>query len=217
MTYPLSTARGIAEEIIENISSVCERVEIAGSIRRERPFVKDIEICVVPRWSETSKQIDLFNTTSVRANLLYEHLKDDSFIRWIKPGTNQIIDWHIKPDGKYWRGLIGQIKLDLFIANKENFGAVFLVRTGSSQFSNALYLYARNRKGFDKGQDGFLVKDGKRIETPNEADVFNAVGLPFLDAAKRNLDIGNEEDYPTRGHYYDALIIGFLELFEKRS
>lgn len=214
MTYPLSTACGIAEEIIENISPFCERVEIAGSIRREKPFVKDIELVAIPKLHQEEVFTGLFDVEIKHTNLLYERLKNDDLIRWIKPGTSQVVDWHIKPDGKYWRGLIGQVKLDLFIANKDNFGSVFLVRTGSSQFSNALYLYVRNRKGFDKGQDGYLVKDDKRIVTRNEQDVFDAVGLPFIEPTKRNLDVGNESDYPTRAHYYDALMKGFLELFK---
>ena len=45
----LETAKEIANDFLKLIRPFCLRAEIAGSIRREKPEVKDVEICAVPR------------------------------------------------------------------------------------------------------------------------------------------------------------------------
>ena len=44
----LEFAKEIAQSFIKNIQPFCERVEVAGSVRREKREVKDIEICAIP-------------------------------------------------------------------------------------------------------------------------------------------------------------------------
>ena len=45
---PLNEAHAIAAEIITVLAPHCRRIEIAGSIRRQRPEVGDIEIVGIP-------------------------------------------------------------------------------------------------------------------------------------------------------------------------
>jgi DNA polymerase/3'-5' exonuclease PolX len=46
---PLARARIIAGEIVDLLTPVCERIEVAGSVRREKATVGDnIEIVCVP-------------------------------------------------------------------------------------------------------------------------------------------------------------------------
>src|SRR5208282_155041 len=99
--------------------------QVAGSIRREQPVVRDLELVVVPRrgpaWWETD-------------HLLYQAVMMKDALRrvtWIKPGVPDVVPWAIKPDGKYWRGhLRDGTKLDLFIAAPTNYGLILLIRTG---------------------------------------------------------------------------------------
>lgn len=51
----------------------CERWEFAGSVRRGRPAVGDVEHVIVPRWGEVTDPADLFAVPR-RANLLWHHL-----------------------------------------------------------------------------------------------------------------------------------------------
>lgn len=48
-SIPLSEAKTIALEIYELLKPHCERIKIAGSIRREKAFVNDIEIVCIPK------------------------------------------------------------------------------------------------------------------------------------------------------------------------
>ena len=45
----LMEATGLAGELVALLQPACERIEIAGSIRRQRPDVGDVELVVVPR------------------------------------------------------------------------------------------------------------------------------------------------------------------------
>jgi DNA polymerase/3'-5' exonuclease PolX len=49
--FPLAAARKLAEETRDYLREFCTRVEIAGSVRREKAMVGDIELVYVPRFS----------------------------------------------------------------------------------------------------------------------------------------------------------------------
>jgi len=53
----LSEARLIAEDFLGGIDQYCKRAIIAGSVRREKPEVKDIEIVAEP---QLMMEVDLF-------------------------------------------------------------------------------------------------------------------------------------------------------------
>ena len=57
--YPLEVAQKIAVDICYKLQPFCEKINIAGSVRRKKPEVKDIEIVCVPK-QET--QYDMFGT-----------------------------------------------------------------------------------------------------------------------------------------------------------
>ena len=70
----LSTASNYADQIVEWLTPYCERIEIAGSIRRARPEVNDIDLVVIPRTEPREEKVDMFQTEKWEANLLREYL-----------------------------------------------------------------------------------------------------------------------------------------------
>src|SRR5438045_3687642 len=56
---PLAEARAIAEDFRDLIADSCDQVEIAGSIRRQKPDIGDIEIVAVPK---TGRVLDMFGS-----------------------------------------------------------------------------------------------------------------------------------------------------------
>jgi hypothetical protein len=75
------------------------------------------------------------------------------------------------------------IKLDLFLTTAENWGAIFLIRTGSAEFS---YAVATHAKGMDRPfVDGQLTVDGNAVPTPDEQDVFYLLGLKWMAPQQR--------------------------------
>jgi DNA polymerase/3'-5' exonuclease PolX len=45
----IAQATVIAERVKAELAPYCERIEIAGSVRRRKPQVKDIELVAIPR------------------------------------------------------------------------------------------------------------------------------------------------------------------------
>lgn len=69
---PLAKIRPIALKLVERLHPYCEKIEIAGSIRRGKPLVKDIEIVTIPKMHY---QHGLFGISSqVISNELLEFL-----------------------------------------------------------------------------------------------------------------------------------------------
>lgn len=190
----LGRARKLAERLRTEMAPFCARVEVAGSIRRGRPEVKDLELVATPNWGE-QPGADLFGTPEP-VNLLYQWALGQKAsgsdygreLTWIKPGTNEIVPWQPKPDGKYWRAVLAEgIKLDLFLTAAEQFGIIYLIRTGSAEFSQAVVTHAK-RIG-KPCHDGALRESASivaaAIPTPEESDVFRALGLQSVPPEKR--------------------------------
>lgn len=191
----LSTAKSIAESIAREMSPFCAKVLIAGSIRREKPEVKDIEIVAVPYFEHSLfPSGNLFEPEiTVSKNLLFDWANNQTRVRWIKPGTSEIIPWQPKEDGKYWRGLVAadgeEIKLDLFIAKPENFGVISTIRTGSAAFSQSLVTIIKHQTPF-RVEGGNLTRksSGEIIECPTEESFFQNAGIVFVPVQIRSAE-----------------------------
>lgn len=75
--FPLKLARGLATKIVEFLEPHTERILIAGSIRREKPLVGDIEILYIPKWQDVPDPNDLFGESKpIKVECVDEALKD---------------------------------------------------------------------------------------------------------------------------------------------
>lgn len=177
----LLTAQALADQLLTEIRPYCTRAEVAGSIRREKEEVKDLELAVSPRWTEEPIHETLFGAETCSVNLLFREWAQQAEVQWIKPGCAEVVPWHVKPNGKYWRGYLphAEVKLDLFLTTPEQWGVIFLIRTGSAEWSHAVAAHAKriNRPI----ADGWLHDaDGNRVETPTELAVFSELGLAWV-------------------------------------
>ena len=150
----LQRARGIAEKYVAILKPLCDRIEIAGSIRRRKPIVKDIEIVCIPRGKEMYRFVETVN-------------------KWYKLKG--------EPTGKYTRRLLWEgIELDLFIANRDNWGLIFAIRTGNAKFSHEVLAIGWNKKGFESKNGILLKSDGTRTLIREEKDLFDLIGIPYV-------------------------------------
>ena len=163
----------IAQDVVEQLRPHCERIEIAGSIRRVKPEVKDIEVCVIPKTIELTS--GLFGD---------EKYKETS--REFIDTVNQWYKIKGEPFGKYTqRRLIEGINLDLFMATEENWGCIYLIRTGSWEFSKQFMVWLL-QKGL-KCDGGYVWQGDKIIPTPTEERMFTLVGRSYIEPQNRNL------------------------------
>ena len=187
---PLDVARRAAERLVTTLAPACARIEIAGSIRRGKPEVGDIELVAIPSVIETT-QLDLFGEVRAveRRNLLDEELERLIEMRAISrtPPDGARAAWgeHYK---KMWIAAGGQVvQVDLFLAQEENWGAIYCIRTGPAAFSQALVTHFKLRTPY-RQQDGALVVEatGEVVPVPEEADYFRLAGVPAIEPTERS-------------------------------
>lgn len=178
----LSRALPLAEKIKATLFPGCERIKEAGSLRRRRPFVGDIEFVIIPKLiPDVNAQLSLFGDppkmVSALDILLERLIRDmDNFVRGDKNGENWknflISDVAFNGDEQ----LIG---LDLFLCEAANWGYIYALRTGPGNF-NVKWVTQQYKGGLLPDRysfrGGWLYKDGHRKETPEEKDVFDLIG-----------------------------------------
>lgn len=172
----LLKALNIAENIVRQLKPHCDRIEIAGSIRRKKPEVKDIEIVCIP------KQVQ-------QTNIFQEVIGSTP-----SPGFIELVSsWEkVKgdPKGKYTQRILPDgIKLDLFMVNTDNWGLQLAIRTGSAEYSHKVLASTWVKRGY-KAEEGILYKKSKPgipVPVREERDLFLLLNLTYKEPEQRNL------------------------------
>lgn len=157
----------IATDLLKRLSPFCGRIEIAGSIRRRKTEIGDIEIVAIPK-----PLFDMFGNRIETHEL--DTVKWDDFGTWIKGGH------------KYKQIELKEgITLDLFIVTPPaEWGIQFLLRTGPQDYSHRI-VTPRNQggllPGYLKVQEGAIWSHNHIIPTPEEVDVYNLLGIPYTE------------------------------------
>jgi DNA polymerase/3'-5' exonuclease PolX len=173
---PLETAEAIANEIVALLLPYCERIEIAGSIRRRSPFVGDIKIVCLPILSQP---------WDGGGYDIWQRLRELRGTGELVPRSDrrERVAW----SERYIRAIYIQhnAPVDIFIANALNWGYILAVRTGSAVFSQLLAIRWVSL-GYN-GTGGFLMKEGRIIPVPEEEDLFRLLALEYVPPAERNI------------------------------
>ena len=151
----LNDARALATDVLAMLRPACLQAEIAGSIRREKADIKDIELVVQPR---LTPEPTLFGD----GGRLHSDL-DAALARLIAAGR-LAYDTKLKRNGERYKRLTlpgRDMAIDLFIADALNWGNILAIRTGDADFSRALVtsrLHGGLMPGNLKQRDGVLVQ-----------------------------------------------------------
>jgi len=175
----LHVAQHVAGKYIDLLKPFCDRIQVAGSVRRKRPRVGDIEIVCIPKTVVTKD--GMFHEQTVRAPGFAKALSDAN-VNLLKGDPRT---------GKYTQMMTTEgIQIDLFMPNKDNWGRIYMIRTGSSEFSQ--FMAGRWVKWGYKAIDGVLwevdeFKNPLRIvTTPTEKSIFELLSLKVVPPHKRN-------------------------------
>lgn len=174
---PLSQVKPIADKLLEKLSPYCERIEFAGSIRRKKQMVGDIEIIAIPKYDF---QNDLFGNNTSKMMRLNSYLREIG-VRLIKNG-----DRYKQFTFETKRGYTYQV--DLFLQDEETWGINYMIRTGSADFSRKM-VTAISRGGYvpdDLRVAGArLWRGDEPLETRTELSLFEAYGMKFIEPENR--------------------------------
>jgi DNA polymerase/3'-5' exonuclease PolX len=163
---PLAQAEIISAKTIALLRPHCEVIEEAGSVRRKRPTIGDIEIVCIPK---------PYDATPLFAS-----------------GLATVVNQWPKVIGglpcKYTkRELPEGINLDLFMVERNNFGLQLAIRTGSAEWSHQVLAKGWVRAGF-KSKDGLLRRhNGTVVPVRTERDLFDLIGLPWTPPEQREV------------------------------
>lgn len=171
-----------AQSIIESFRPFCDRIEVAGSIRRGKPWVHDVEIVCIPKSQRRERTVvvqpaDIF--TAEVTKKVTDVIRDAGYIECLESWAKTIVKGAKLGEAKYTQFITHEgVKVDMFTATPENWGYIFMIRTGSAEYSHAM-LGRANKFGM-KGEDGMLTRHGQPIPVREEKDFFELVGLPFV-------------------------------------
>lgn len=166
---PRAVILPVAEHLVAVLGQFCTRIELAGSLRRQTAMVGDIEIVASP-----VPQLDLFGHPIAASTDLDTFLRDR--VALIKDGP------------RYKQFVYRGYTVDLFLATSKTWGSVLTIRTGSADFSH--WLVTSRQAGGARPHavafiDGRLHAHGRLLSTPEEPDVFAAIGLAYVDPVER--------------------------------
>ncbi len=160
----------LAEKVIAQLKPWVERGYVAGSFRRGKPEMKDLDIVVIPKRIELK---DLYGD-------VVEKVPVQGFIDVIR-SWKKIIG---EPDGKYTRRIVDGQEVEISMCTPENWGNILMIRTGNSEFSHKMMKRAL-RLGFEQ-KEGYLYRDNKLIPVYEEKDYFDILNLPFIEPYQRD-------------------------------
>jgi DNA polymerase/3'-5' exonuclease PolX len=188
----LTKAQKLAEKIVAELAPYCEKIQIAGSIRRQRPECSDIDLVILPKPGQKNAL-----ETRCRTHAMPVQMGGQN---WILRLGNPI-----KP-----------IQLDIFLADPPtkdffqtkpgNFGSLLLCRTGSKEHNIHLIQRAKTMGLTWNPYYGIFgpiatletlpaitqrpVKTGPGtlcLASEDEAEIFTLLGLPWIPPEQREI------------------------------
>ncbi len=184
--FPRAAALAAAKEIASALQPFCAKLIVAGSLRRRKQDVGDIEVVFIPNTVTLPDPEDLLRTPKefcaadlqinamVAAGVLAKRPKKDGSLTW----GAQI---------KLAVQVASGIPVDLFAGNPANWWCLLMCRTGSAE-SNLKICNAAIAKGWKWNPygAGFSDRSGRLVHrAASERDVFEAVGLPYKEPWER--------------------------------
>ena len=161
MSIPLATARKYADKIVAELAPFCERVEIAGSIRRARPQVGDIDLVILPRDKAAIK-------ARCRQSCQVGTDGEENFTCHLSNGV-QLDIWFATPASH-----------DLFQPIPSNWGSLLICRTGSLEHNIYLVEHAKKLGLRWSPYAGVYDSNFALLASETEESIFAALKLPFI-------------------------------------
>lgn len=203
----LDVAKAVARALVDHLREGFVRVEIAGSIRRNKPEVKDIEIVAVPDLSPLARPVAVFGQPIPK---WHKTILDRMLAEMA--GGEQI---ELKMNGPRFKKLYlryAGIWVDLFlVVPPSEWGVQYVIRTGPKEFGEWIVTSRRRGGGLP---DGHFVKHGvvwvegliDKQDVPDDQE-----------KARLLLTTDNHLAMPEESDFLDFCGLGWLEPGERRS
>lgn len=184
--YPRADAIRVAKEICDALKGKVEALIVAGSLRRRKELVGDVEIIFIPKIEDVVNREDLFGSfieSDLARNAIDDLLSRGILSKRLNERGSEM--WGEK--NKLATHVATGMPVDLFRATADNWFNYLVCRTGSSE-NNVRICTAAQRGGlkWNPYGSGFTrLSDGQEIKVSSERDVFRIAGLEYLEPHQR--------------------------------
>lgn len=180
---PLSVGQEAANMAVEMLRATCQRIEIAGSVRRQRPQVHDVDLVIWPivEVVETPQQLSLFvveHRKIYAATALLQQARRLGWDEWPAdtwPGIIRI------PTSAEFGLAVERIPIELYVCEPDgsNFEALLQMRTGSAEYNirlaqRAIHLGLRYKAGYG------VFAGSQRMDDGTEAGIWAALEWEYV-------------------------------------
>lgn len=184
--HSLKDAHPVALAIAEMLEDACERVEIAGSVRRGKWEVGDIEVVCISKIGSTTDLFGEIATNFFALDILMDNLVAEGVFDKRRKANGHLAGFG--PQNKLVVHVESGIPVDIFSSNEKTWGLSLLVRTGPAEFNIAVM--ERLRK---KGLRGHVTKPiedhrGRELSCATEKEVFALLGCEWIPPELRTGD-----------------------------
>ena len=173
--WRLDACRTVAERLVDRLAPACERITIAGSVRRARPDPADIELLCVPRMDYSL----IFGADLLDAAVKQAVTDGILLYRVNSKGQQQY-----GPMNKFMADLATGIPIDIFSTDAPSWGMALVVRTGPAELNIRMMsrLKAMGYKGFIYG---IKNRQGQECDVETEEKVFALLGWTMTEPSAR--------------------------------
>lgn len=188
--HPRPAALEVARELTVSLKPAAEddRFIFAGSLRRRKAEVGDVEVVYVPRFANSPDPDDLFGR-DLRQNCVDRVLNE-----WLRSGRltkrtgekSGRTSWG--EENKLARHSSSGIGVDFFQANQSNFWSLMVCRTGPKEFNASVCVAAEQRGLKWDPYRGFVnrLNEAEIVFVPGcEWAVFKFFNWPYLEPWER--------------------------------
>lgn len=183
-TLPLTTAHTLVKSFAEIIRGECEKLVVAGSIRRGQPYVKDAELVAIPK----PGLLPLLDRL-VELGTISKALYGAGSHRW----------------GPKYRGLnYGELRVEISLADGDNWGNMLWLRSGPRDGNEFVMGYISHTNPAIRFKEGFVwhsaagwkwlpkgkehewqADDRVKLRVPDEETLFKLLGMPYIPPGER--------------------------------
>lgn len=161
---PLAEAEQMAKKILREINKIpfVEKATIAGSIRRKKETIGDIDIIILAQKKYQQRIIDQFTRLPLIEKVIVAGNTKASVL---------LYNHHIQ--------------VDIRVVEKDQYGSALFYFTGSKEHNIKLRITAKQR-GWKMNEYGvFDIKTGKRLAGETEQGIYKLFGLSYIPPEKR--------------------------------
>jgi len=165
-------ARRISASVCKHLAPYCEKIEVAGGIRRGN--TKDLTTIDLVAISKMDMQPDIFmQMQPAGRNILFRHIRKAHDVQeGGKDGQKQVTFQ-----------VLDSVAVRVSLATPETYGYILALKTGPPGLSRALVIKLM-KAGYEP-EGGRLLRDRKMVPVPIEQTVFAMAGVRYVTPAMR--------------------------------